>query len=140
MDMPNQLQWLLEYEMQAGRRYRRYATLAIVSTRPGHEKASAELIRKSMRASDAIFILKLDTIAILMGETEMEDGRAAVHRLSRRTNGSLQLCAGLACSPRDGFGVQDLIDRASRRLSLAQSGCYGPIVGSDDLEPIAAQN
>lgn len=122
------LEWLLDYEIRAAARYRRFATLVMIGSGNGPVNIR-ELLIDSVRDSDEYFELDSSS-AVLMGETDGADALVAVHRYKARCDDDVDLRFSVASYPGDGRGVGELVSAAQRRLNQARGRHRGAIVTS----------
>ena len=108
LDLPT----LLNHELQAARRYRRYVTLLMMDA--GHEHSNLQdVMNAQLRDCDAIVSYN-GTYCVLMTETTTDGAYVAIERLKQGLDAN-SLYA-LVTHPLDGTTSQNLIDRAFIRL------------------------
>ncbi len=123
------LERLLDYELRAAARYRRFAALVMVTS--GHKESDVvDLLDEQVRGSDEFLQLGDDAAAILMGETDSSDALVAVKRYKSRCQGGEDLRFAVVSYPADGRGTSELLSTASRRLRAARAGGYGAIIST----------
>lgn len=123
------LERLLDYELRAAARYRRFAALVMV-TSDHKEHDVTEMLNEQVRGSDEFLQLGDDAVAILMGETDSSDALVAVKRYKSRCQGGEDLRFAVVSYPADGRGTSELLSAASRRLRAARAGGRGAIVST----------
>ena len=119
---------ILEYELCAAERHRRYVTLVMIHS-PSDHQGLQEIMDTHVRRSDAIAYFD-HSVAVLMGETDQSDALCAVDRYSDLLKTQDPRFA-IATYPSDDASADALIDAAQRRLQKASSGTNGPIVYQD---------
>lgn len=123
------LERLLDYELRAAARYRRFAALVMVTSDQA-ERDVTEVLDDQVRDSDEFLQVGDDAVAILMGETDSGDALVAVKRYKSRCQGGEDLRFAVVSYPADGRGTSELLSTASRRLQAARAGGHGAIVST----------
>ncbi len=119
---------LLEYELCAAERHRRYVTLVIIHSPSDHQGLKV-MMDVHVRKSDAIAHFD-HSVAVLMGETDQSDALCAVDRYSEILK-TQDPRFSLATYPSDDASADALIDAAQRRLEKASKGTNGNVVYHD---------
>jgi hypothetical protein len=122
------LEWFVDYEIRSAARYRRFATIVMMSPMNQNLDIPA-LLADIIRHSDEFFGLSLGA-AILMGETDSTGALAAIDRYKARCNGDADLRFALASYPTDGTVTSELISTVRRRLNEARIRQYGAVVST----------
>lgn len=118
--------WVLEYELQAALRYRRYVTLVIVKVDDRHG-ALLNCLRPALRQSDGCFISH-NMAAILMSETDSAGALKAVERFHHALQDHFLVHYAVASYPNDGFTADDLLETLRLRLLEAELGPSGTVI------------
>ena len=117
---------LIDYELRGAARYRRFATLTMMSI--GHHQADLkELLRDTVRNCDEFVELESGA-AVLMSETDTEDALIAVERYKCRCADQVDLRFAVASYPADGRGTVELLEILQRRLNQAEASGNGAVV------------
>ena len=117
---------LLQYELGAAERYRRYFSLVLVHSPTDHRGLQGTL-GAHVRKSDAM--ARFDhSVAMLMGETEQSDAIRAVERYEGVLGDQFDARFAVVTYPVDGTAPDRLMAIAERRLQKAKSGHSGHIV------------
>lgn len=119
---------MLEYELEAAERYRRFLSLVMVAD-PERTGPVESIIGESLRQSDIMALLD-GAAVILMSETNGDGARVAIERFKDGGYSNNDLRFSLATFPEDGRGVESLIAIASRRLQKAFAGLPLSVVAS----------
>jgi hypothetical protein len=119
---------LLEYELCAAERHRRYVTLVMIHSPKDHQGLK-DIMDTHVRKSDAIAHFD-HSVAVLMGETDQNDALCAVDRYTELLKSHDPRFA-IATYPSDDASADALIDAAQRRLDKASNGSNGNIVYQD---------
>lgn len=122
------LKRLLDYEIRSAKRYRRFATLVMVSS-PVGRAAIPRVLRGNVRHSDELIELDSDA-AIIMGETDNTSAMVAVKRFKVACGENVDLRIAMASYPADGPGAAELLSTLRRRLKVAKSMDEGAVVCS----------
>lgn len=126
------LRRVTEYELRNAARYRRFATVALISSpRPGLNLL--ELLSELIRGSDEAVRLG-DAVAILMGETDASGATAAIRRFRQRCGGGIDLCCAFASYPSDGRDAESLLDQAWTRHAAAEAADQDALDQGDRTE------
>lgn len=122
------LKRLLDYEIRSAKRYRRFATLVMVSS-PRGQPGIPSVLSGNVRHSDEL--IELDTeAAIIMGETDNTSAMVAVNRFKVACGENVDLRIAMASYPADGPGAAELLSTLRRRLKVAKSLDEGAVVCS----------
>ena len=112
------LEWLLDYELRASTRHRRFLSLVMVSN--GNNLFDiGGFLSDSLRDSDRRFPTR-DGVAIVMGDTEYDGAQTAVNRYRSKCGDKVELRCGIAAFPQDGHSALGLIQTARERLGAAK--------------------
>lgn len=123
------LDWIMNYEILSCMRYRRFASIIMLST----ENSDCDLdsmLEETIRNSDELFIMPMG-YAVLMGETEKAGALRAVERYKENVKEVCDLRFGIATYPMDGKSAAELLSAARRRLDRARSMASGCVVTAD---------
>ncbi len=120
---------LLEYELHAAERYRRFVSLVMVSTEGDIPGLMNELGRH-VRKSDVVANFD-HSLAVLMGETDKSDALSAVRRYCDLLMNQSDLRFSVATYPDDGVKPDGLVQAAYRRLSKARNNGGDSVVWTD---------
>ena len=124
------LDWLLEYELQAAERYRRYVALVLIRSTARWAQLREQLAQ-SLRASDAI-IPQHGATSIVMTDTEIGGALVAVERLKKACCcDKAETYFAVAIYPQDGVLSDNLLVKAQLRLEKARSSVPGTVICSD---------
>lgn len=127
-DAPALLRQILEYELRSARRYRHFISIAKVAARADNINVR-QVLQPTVRESDHTFDMG-DKAIILMGHTDHKGAMEALERYQSQHNGGVDIRYALACYPRDGGGVRELLSVLDRRSMAAERGDMGAIVAS----------
>ena len=125
---------MLDYEVQASKRYRRFVSLVMMNVKstdvgPKNPKWLGTLHEEMFRSTDLVFPIDPNgTTAVVMGETECQGALRAVERFQERYNGALVVHSSIASYPADGLTSKDLFTVAERRLDAAEQSRLGAAV------------
>lgn len=122
------LRWLIDYELRAAGRYRRFVTLLLVTSRGGCFLLK-DILLKTKRDSDKLFELDGEC-AILMSETDQAGAMVAVNRYKALFSEEMDLRFSIVSFPVDGVNCSDLLGTVYRRLNAAKLLDCGAIVAS----------
>ena len=120
---------LLQYELYASERYRRYVSVIMVRSPVDHQGLK-EVFGSHVRQSDATASFD-HTIAILMSETDQSDALSAVDRFNSALGSQFDARFAVATYPSDESSADALIGTAQRRLQKASNGYKGYVVYQD---------
>lgn len=120
------LEWLVDFELRGAARYRRFATLVMI-TAPESAVELIDFLADSIRGSDAVFHFE-SSAAILMGETDPSGAMAAVMRFKSRCDETIDLRFAVASYPSDGRDATTLLSALQRRRQEAVQGGFGAVV------------
>lgn len=123
------LEELLRYELQGAERHRRFLSLVMVVS----DKSLSVLrsfLGTHIRTSD-VWADGDDSLAVLMGETDVGDALLAIDRYKSFFDSQIDLRFSVVTYPLDGGKPEGLFEAARRRLKDAKSGCEGAVVTSD---------
>lgn len=123
------LHWLIDYELKAAKRYRRFVTLIMITPLSVSNFHLCKMLYSLKRDSDRIFELEGDC-AILMPETDMAGGRAMINRIKSFIKDEIDLRFSIASFPIDGTHRGDLVETACRRLGEAKLAESGTVVSN----------
>lgn len=120
---------VLQYELYASERYRRYVSLVLLHSSADHQELNSavyQLIRKSD------IIASYDhVIAVLMSETDQNGALCAVDRFHAVLRHQFHVCFAVATYPSDGASVEGLLAAAEKRLQKAQQNHNGHVIYQD---------
>ena len=120
---------LLQYELHAAERYRRFVSVVMVSS--GTNPAGLpNLLGDHIRKSDVMADFD-SSLAVLMGETDKNDALTAVKRYGGVFDSQLDLRFSVVTYPSDGSNPYGLVQTAYRRLGKAKSSQRGAVVSAD---------
>lgn len=118
---------MLQYELYAAERYRRFVTLVLVGSDNGL-KGLRDFLGSHGRASDVMAEFE-NSVAVLMGETDRSGALIAVDRFKDLlSNSEVDLRFSVTTFPTDGGKADGLIQRALFRLNRAKRGDRGAII------------
>ena len=123
-------QTILEYELNAAERYRRFVSVVMVSSDSQYADHVKELLENNIRKSDVMSDYE-NSIMLMLGETDKKDALAAVKRYSGLFMDRLDLRFSVVTYPDDGVKADGLIGTAYMRLARAKSGSFGEVVSTD---------
>lgn len=109
---------IVEYEVSASERYRRYASLVLIHSPIDHEGLKEE-IRMYVRKSDVMAMFD-HSIAVLMSETDMNLALCAVDRFHGILGKRFDTRFSVASYPSDDGGAETLMETSLRRLQRAK--------------------
>lgn len=122
------LRWLIDYELRAAERYRRFVTL-LLATSHGGSFFLKDILAKTKRESDKLFDLDCE-VALLMSETDPSGALVAVDRYKTLFSEDVDLRFAVASFPGDGVNCTDLLAIAYRRLNAAKILECGAVVSN----------
>lgn len=120
------LRWLVDYELRAAERYRRFVTLMLVASRNGCFYLK-DILVKTKRESDRLFELD-NEVAILMSETDLNGALTAVERYKSLFSEDVDLRFSVVSFPLDGVNCSDLMGKVFQRLDVAKALECGAVV------------
>lgn len=120
------LRQLLQYELYSAQRHRRFVAMVMVTTEEGISGLRS-FLGSHIRDSDVIADFD-SSIAVLMGETDINSAMVAVDRYKSFFESQLDLRFSVVTYPSDGGKAEHLIKMAYRRLSKARQGESGTVV------------
>ena len=118
---------LLDYELRSSSRYRRFVTVVVVVS---DDKKIRKILSDYVRDSDESFEYD-DSIAVLMGETDMCGSLKAVERYKKNSKLGNGVRYAVASYPNDGASTQDFLTTLFRRFNKAKTAHEGAIVSKD---------
>ena len=130
------LRWLLEYEVAASARNRRFMSVVMVHPGPVENRRLETdhlepAICGALRSSDRLFALGNNTpIAIVMGDTPLQGAITACKRYVKEFAGRADLRCSISSYPRDGVSIESLLETAERRLAMAEKSTNGTVLWS----------
>jgi len=125
---------MLDYEVEASKRYRRFVSLVMMHVKPTETAVPTDrwvgaMREDAFRSTDRLFPLDdAGTVAVLMGDTASQGALRAVERFQERYGGALTVHSSIASYPSDGLTPQDLYSVAQQRLELANESRPGTTV------------
>lgn len=122
------LRQLLQYELYGAQRHRRFVSMVMITTEEGIS-GLRNFLSSHIRDSDVIADFD-SSIAVLMGETDINSAMIAVNRYKSFFDSQLDLRFSVVTYPSDGGKAENLIKMAYRRLSQARQGDSGAVVTS----------
>ena len=123
---------LLQYELHAAERYRRFVSLVMITT--GSDGAGlTNLLSEHVRKSDVIADFD-SSVAVLMGETDKNDALTAIRRYGNIFDSQLDLRFSVVTYPADGSNPYGLVQTAYRRLSKARDAEKGAVIAADPAD------
>jgi hypothetical protein len=138
----NALTGMLDYEVEASKRYRRFVSLVMMHVKstdvgPLTDKWLGTMSEEMFRSTDRVFPLDQGgTMAVLMGETESQGALRAVERFQELYGSALAVHSSIASYPVDGLSSQDLFSVAQRRLDVAEQSQPGAAIWRDESGPL----
>lgn len=120
------LRQLLQYELYGAQRHRRFVSMVMVTTDEGISGLRS-FLGSHIRDSDVIADFD-SSIAVLMGETDINSAMVAVNRYKSFFESQLDLRFSVVTYPSDGGKAENLIKMAYHRLSKAKQGESGAVV------------
>lgn len=130
MDMKQiDLEWLLDYELQAAERYRRYLTLVMVDTDycPSYLE---KIFAATLRECDAV-TSSGQSISIIMSDTRTNGALQVIERLKRECEENKRNYYSVVSYPQDGSDTDSLISKGQGRLENARGIAPGTAIYSD---------
>ncbi|MBX3180656.1 MAG: hypothetical protein KF886_25195 [Candidatus Hydrogenedentes bacterium] len=122
------LRQLLQYELYGAQRHRRFVSMVMITTEEGIS-GLRNFLSSHIRDSDVIADFD-SSIAVLMGETDINSAMVAVNRYKSFFDSQLDLRFSVVTYPSDGGKAENLIKMAYRRLSQARQGDTGAVITS----------
>lgn len=119
---------ILQYELWAAERYRRYVSLVMVHAPIGIHGLK-DTLDANVRQSDVLAYTD-HTMVVLMGETDKNDALQALERYNGFLGNQFEARFSLVTYPADDASADALIGIAERRLQQAKSGGAGTVVCS----------
>ncbi|GEM_PF-1826251 len=119
------LEMILDYELRSALRYRRFASLVLISHSPDRELM--QVLDGNLRACDQVFEIN-SNVAVLMAETDKAGALIAIGRIREVSKGLLDVRFAIASFPEDARGTAELLWAAHRRLDKAQDQEVGTAV------------
>jgi len=110
---------LLEYELQAAERYRRFVSLVMI-TSENDLAGLRNFLGAHVRNSDVMASFN-HSIAVLMGETDENGAMTAINRYKSFFNDQIDIRYSLVTYPSDGGRPDNLIEMAYDRLKKART-------------------
>ncbi|MBN2106714.1 MAG: hypothetical protein JW832_04750 [Deltaproteobacteria bacterium] len=102
------LEMLLEYELAASSRYRRYVSVVLFKGVGNGTSHLKDMLSDNIRSCDASFSYG-NYLAVLMGETDDQGTAIALERYKRNLSGrNFDICFASVTYPKDGITVDDL--------------------------------
>ena len=126
---PIDVKWLLEYELQAAERYRRYLTLVLVDT-DGCTSYLEKIFVATLRDCDAVSA-NHRSIFIIMSDTRPSGALCVIERLKRECDENKNNFYSVVSYPKDGVSAEMLIAKAQEQLHDAHTVSPGAIIYSD---------
>ena len=120
------LRRVLQYELDAAERYRRFVSLVMIASSEGIDR-TRQVLNGTIRSSD-ILAESEDTAVVLMSETDSYGALSAIERYRERGGNASDLRFSLVTYPSDGGGADSLFSTAMRRLQSAVAGELGNVV------------
>ncbi len=120
---------LLEYELLAAERYRRFVSLVMVTSQNDLEGLRA-LLGEHVRDSDVMSNFD-HSVAVLMGETDGTGALSAIDRFRKSFDSQIDMRFSVVTYPSDGGKAESLMDAAYRRLAKAKQAISGAVVCTD---------
>ena len=120
---------LVQYELGAAERYRRYVSLVLVHSPTDHSGLQGTL-GAHVRKSDAMARFH-HSVAMLMGETDQSDALRAVQRYEGVLGDQFDTRYAVVTYPVDATAPDSLMAIAERRLQKAESEHSGHVVYQD---------
>ncbi|HUT24302.1 MAG TPA: hypothetical protein VM492_08180 [Sumerlaeia bacterium] len=109
--------WLLEHEIHAASRYRRFVSLLMATCANGSDNG-AGFLQNHVRSSDRVFDMGPYSAA-LMTETDPFGARSAAERLADPSVGNPGFCFAAGSFPGDGRAPGEFFSTVHRRLLAA---------------------
>lgn len=110
---------LLQYELYASERYRRYVSVVLVRSLADHQGLNSAFERL-MRRSDVMACYD-HTIVILMSETDQNDALCAVDRFHTHLGNQFDVRFAVVTYPSDEASIEGLLATAEKRIQTAQA-------------------
>ncbi len=130
--MQPDMDWLVNHEMRASKRYRRFLSLAYVAPRGASKEMLYPLLQTMLRASDVVAPVN-GVLGVVLTETDQSGAAVAFARCQRRI-GTDGADFGFATFPQDGHSSELLCARARQRLDRAMAGAHAGVVGAEAEE------
>jgi hypothetical protein len=121
------LDLLLSYELRSASRYRRFASLVMI-TGAGREAVNIkELLTDKIRGCDEF--LEIDNCAaVLMSETDRNGALKAIARYKTKCASQVDLRFAVATFPFDGLVPMSIMSNVNKRLNAAKGLDRGAVV------------
>lgn len=120
------LRQMLQYELHAAERYRRFVSVMMVA--PGNGFIGlGDSLAGHCRTSDVMAETDMG-VAVLMGETDTSGALTAARRYLNFFDNQADLRFSVVTYPSDGGKAEGLLERATRRLGEAMEGEMGAVV------------
>ncbi len=133
------LEGLLDYEIRAAARYRRFVSLVLMfSVTEVRNMSMKNLLANELRSSDE-FIALNGTNAIAMSETETGGALIAIRRYQTACR-DLDLRFAVASFPGDARTSENLLAMATWRLDVAKKASHSSVVDTGYVEETAPGN
>ncbi len=113
------LQDMLQYELHAAERYRRFVTLLLIDSRQEGSSLEEDM-KRHLRSSDVMARID-NSIAVLMGETDNDGARIAAERYKKDFGRHAEFYFSLATYPADGGKPERLFTVAHERLEKSRA-------------------
>ena len=113
------LHWLLEHELLAAARYRRFVSLVMVGP-DGEDQHDWHMLEGNVRESDELFDMGSYS-AIVMTETDLHGSQIAIDRFAGLCNGHDGLVFAAGSFPGDGQHAPELVTAVYRRLKYQRA-------------------
>ena len=107
-------QWLLESELHAASRYRRFVSLLMATSANG-SGSGAEFLQNEVRASDKVFDMGAYS-TVVMTETDLFGARSAAKRFADLISGDRRFYFAVGSFPGDGREPTEFASTVHRRL------------------------
>jgi len=121
------LQKVLQYELNAAERYRRFVSVVMVASSDGIGRLK-KILQGTVRSSDLLAVDE-ETAIVLMSETDSSGALSAIERYKDRAR-QHDVRFSLVTYPNDGGGAEGLFATAQRRLDGALAGEFGAVVAA----------
>ena len=126
--------WLLEHELNAASRYRRFVSL-LMATSVNVSGNAAGFLQNHVRTSDRVFDMGPYS-AVLLTETDPFGARSAAKRLADLSDGNPGICFAVGSFPGDGREPGEFVSTVHRRLlATAEEGSPGEGNAGDPKRP-----
>jgi hypothetical protein len=121
---------ILEYELNAAERYRRFVSLVMVSSMDEDIAHIKDLLGDNIRKSDVLSDYD-SSVMLMLSETDKKDAVSAVKRYNSLFMNRLDLRFSVVTYPDDGVRADGLVETAYMRLAKAKSASFGSVVSQD---------